>query len=279
MPMKNICALIYEYMGNGSLDKHLFKESKAKAIKWDKLQQIAIGTAKGLAYLHEGCQKRVTHYDIKPENILLDEDFIPKVGDFGLAKLCNRDSSDVSLAENNWGTLGYSAPEISFKNHPITYKCDVYSFGMVLFEIISRRRNTIVHSSQDSLDFFPQHVWDKYEKGELRSMTKACGIEEKHREEVERMCIVALRCVQDLPQARPQMSDGVKMLEGGVEILPPAKSFQYLFPVRTAGLNPVLESIAGGDSSTGTSEEILSCWYKEYTNPVMAKHETEIKTV
>ncbi|XP_031276473.1 rust resistance kinase Lr10-like [Pistacia vera] len=235
---RNMNAIVYEYMENGSLDKYLFKESKTKAIKWEKLHEIAIGTAKGLAYLHEECQNKIIHYGIQPENILLDENFIPKVGDFGLAKLCHRDSTHVTLAANNWGTRGYSAPVISFKNHPITYKCDVYSFGMVLFEIVSGRRNTIVHSSRDSLDFFPQHVWEKYEKGELGSMALACGIEKK--DKVERMCMVALWCVQNLPQARPQMSAVVKMLEGGVEILPPPKPFQYLFPVRAAALNPIL---------------------------------------
>lgn len=96
---RNMSALVYEYMAKGSLDKYLFRESKAKAIKWEKLHEIAVGTAKGLAYLHEECQKRIIHYDIKPENILLDENFIPKVGDFGLAKLCNRESTHVTLAE------------------------------------------------------------------------------------------------------------------------------------------------------------------------------------
>ncbi|XP_044471801.1 rust resistance kinase Lr10-like [Mangifera indica] len=273
---RNMSALVYEYMAKGSLDKYLFRESKAKAIKWEKLHEIAVGTAKGLAYLHEECQKRIIHYDIKPENILLDENFIPKVGDFGLAKLCNRESTHVTLAEKLWGTRGYSAPEIYYKNHPVTYKCDVYSFGMVLFEIISRRRNTIVHSSRDSIDFFPQRVWEEYEKGKLGSMALACGIERRQQEKVERMCMVALWCVQDLPEARPQMSDVVKILEGGMEILPPAeKPFQYLFPAaRTAVLNPIPESSSDG----GTREESQPRRYKERTTPIMAKYEIEMAT-
>ncbi|GLT45901.1 hypothetical protein SLA2020_197000 [Shorea laevis] len=138
---QEISALVYEFMENGSLDKYLFGERDT--IGWEKLHEIAIGTAKGIAYLHEECQQRIIHYDIKPANILLDANFFPKVADFGLAKLCNKDLSHVSNTGYR-GTPGYSAPECFMKNLPTTYKCDVYSFGMVLFEIVGRRRNTIM---------------------------------------------------------------------------------------------------------------------------------------
>ncbi|XP_031276472.1 LOW QUALITY PROTEIN: rust resistance kinase Lr10-like [Pistacia vera] len=238
-------ALVYEFMENGSLDK-------------------------GLAYLHEECQQRIIHYDIKPGNILLDENFFPRVGDFGLTKLGNRDNTHVTLTGYR-GTPGYSAPEFLLKNHPITHKCDVYSFGMVLFVIIGRRKNTIVGPG-GSLDWFPKHVWDAYEKDELNIMTVACGIEEKDREKVERMSKVALWCVQDSPEGRAPMSAVVKMLEGGVEIVPPPKPFQYLFSVGMTALNP-LETSDG--SSYTTSEESQSRWYKEIT-PIMAKYEIQM---
>ena len=109
------------------------------------------------------CQHRIIHYDIKPANILLDSNYVPKVTDFGLAKLCNCDDTHVTLSGHR-GTPGYSAPEFLLKNHPITQKCDVYSFGMVLFEIVGRRRNTNVTPSE-SLDWFPKQVWDE-EKNE-----------------------------------------------------------------------------------------------------------------
>ncbi|KAI3450042.1 hypothetical protein Pfo_006707 [Paulownia fortunei] len=88
-------ALVYEFMENGSLDKHLFSENQE--LQWEKLHEIAVGTAKGIAYLHEECQQRIIHYDIKPGNVLLDENFSPKVADFGLAKLCNRDDTHVTI--------------------------------------------------------------------------------------------------------------------------------------------------------------------------------------
>ena len=105
----------------------------------EKLREIAVGTAKAIAYLHEECQQRIIHYDIKPGNILLDSKFTPKVADIGLAKLCNRDNTHITLTGGR-GTPGYAAPEL-WMPLPITHKCDVYSYGMLLFEIVGRRRN------------------------------------------------------------------------------------------------------------------------------------------
>ncbi|GLT67560.1 hypothetical protein SLA2020_398580 [Shorea laevis] len=261
-------ALVYEFMENGSLDKYLFGERDT--IEWEKLHEIAIGTAKGITYLHEECQQRIIHYDIKPANILLDANFFPKVADFGLAKLCNRDLSHVSNTGYR-GTPGYSAPECFMKNLPTTYKCTVYSFGMVLFEIVGRRRNTIM-SSPESLDWFPKHVWENYKKGELIEMTKTCGIEEKDREKAEKMSMVALWCVQDSPEARPPMSVVVKMLEGGVDIMPPPKPFHYLYSMEINLLKPLATTTSSNFSS---GEESNYHWYKE-TTPTMTKYEIQI---
>ncbi|KAK2632129.1 hypothetical protein EUGRSUZ_L01964 [Eucalyptus grandis] len=130
-------ALVYEYMENGSLDKFLLGDQMA--IDGHKMHEIAVGTAKGIAYLHEECEQQIVHYDIKPGNILLDQNLRPKIADFGLAKLCNRESSQIPMTGFR-GTHGYAAPEMS-KPYPVTYRCDVYSFGMVLFDIMERRIN------------------------------------------------------------------------------------------------------------------------------------------
>ncbi|GMN52029.1 hypothetical protein TIFTF001_021178 [Ficus carica] len=106
---RNLRALVYEYMRNGSLDKLLFCENKI--LDFTRLHEISVGTARGIAYLHEDCQQRIVHYDIKPGNILLDENFSPKVADFGLAKLCNRENSHISMTGGR-GTPGYAAPEL-----------------------------------------------------------------------------------------------------------------------------------------------------------------------
>ncbi|WRX28734.1 Protein kinase domain - like 10 [Theobroma cacao] len=125
-------ALVYEYMENGSLDKLLFE--KKHNIEWDKLYEIAIGAARGLEYLHHFSHGRIIHYDIKPANVLLDSNFCPKIADFGLAKLYNRDSTNVTRSRVG-GTPGYAAPEV-WMPFPVSYKCDVYSFGVMLFEIV-----------------------------------------------------------------------------------------------------------------------------------------------
>jgi len=129
--------LVYEYMPNGSLDSYLFRSSLCPS--WHDRYGIMLGIARGLAYLHEGCRECIIHCDIKPENILLDKDLCPKIADFGMAKLVGRDFSRVLTTMR--GTIGYLAPEW-ISGLPISTKADVYSFGMVIFELISGQRNT-----------------------------------------------------------------------------------------------------------------------------------------
>ncbi|KAG0453126.1 hypothetical protein HPP92_025790 [Vanilla planifolia] len=133
--------LVYEYMPNGSLSAYLGRGRTLPALSWPARFRVALGTARGIAYLHEECRDCIIHCDIKPENILLDGDFTPKVSDFGLAKLVGRDLSRV-LATTR-GTWGYVAPEW-LSGVAITAKADVYSYGMTLLEIIGGRRNVEV---------------------------------------------------------------------------------------------------------------------------------------
>lgn len=244
-------ALVYEYVENGSLDKHLFG-SQNQDIELGKLLQIAIGTAKGIAYLHEGCQKRIIHYDIKPENVLLDMNLEPKVADFGLAKLCSRESN-VSVNTHFRGTRGYAAPEM-WKPFPVTHKCDVYSFGILLFEMVGRRRH-FDDKYRESQQWLPQWTWDMYENNELLLMLSLCGIEEKDKEKGERMSKVALWCVQYSPDDRPLMSTVVKMLEGEIQISPPPFPFQNLHSVKP---NLTQKGSSAADSDASESWETTS---------------------
>ncbi|MCO5558861.1 hypothetical protein L7F22_012450 [Adiantum nelumboides] len=132
--------LVYEHMALGSLDRWLFRKGEAKSeLGWERRCKIAMDTAKGLAYLHHECAERIVHCDVKPENILLDQDFSAKVGDFGLAKLVGKERQSFAMTTLK-GTRGYLAPEW-LKDATITAKSDVYSFGVVLLELISGRRS------------------------------------------------------------------------------------------------------------------------------------------
>ncbi|GKV46998.1 hypothetical protein SLEP1_g53947 [Rubroshorea leprosula] len=135
-------ALVYDFMPNGSLDKHISSaEGNIATLGWENLYKISLGVARGIEYLHQGCDMQILHFDIKPHNILLDENFTPKISDFGLAKLYPTKGNIVSLTAAR-GTLGYMAPELFYKNlGSISYKADVYSYGMLLMEMVSRRNN------------------------------------------------------------------------------------------------------------------------------------------
>jgi serine/threonine protein kinase len=220
---RNLIALVYEYMENGSLDMYLFHEKYS--LGYEKLHEISIGTARGIAYLHEEWQHRIIHYDIKPGNILLDWNLNPKVADFGLAKLCNRENTHITMTGGR-GTPGYAAPEIWMPS-PITHKCDVYSFGMLLFEIIGRRRNLDIKNTETE-EWFPIWVWKKFDAGLLEEVMIECGIDEKNKDIFERMVKVALLCVQYKQDLRPMMSVVVKMLEGSLQIPKIFNPFQHL---------------------------------------------------
>ncbi|XP_047152001.1 G-type lectin S-receptor-like serine/threonine-protein kinase At1g34300 [Vigna umbellata] len=268
---KNLIALVYEYMGNGSLDRYLFHEKKT--LGYEKLHEIAVGTARGIAYLHEECQHRIIHYDIKPGNILLDRNFNPKVADFGLAKLCNRDNTHITMTGGR-GTPGYAAPEL-WMPFPITPKCDVYSFGMLLFEIIGRRRNIDIKLAE-SQEWFPIWVWEKFDTGQLGELMTACGIEEKDKKIAERMIKIALWCVQYRPEIRPIMSVVVKMLEGSVEVPEPDNPFQHFMGgITIAHPVPISQtyntaSISSGSSVMVTSSSIVCA------TPIMRKYGIEL---
>jgi serine/threonine protein kinase len=126
-------ALVYEFMEHGALDAYLSAHGAGVS-----MATIATGVARGLRYLHEECQQKIVHYDIKPANVLLDGSLTPKVADFGLARLVNRADTHVSVSCAR-GTPGYTAPEMWMELR-ITEKCDIYSFGMLLLKIVGRGR-------------------------------------------------------------------------------------------------------------------------------------------
>ncbi|XP_028807844.1 G-type lectin S-receptor-like serine/threonine-protein kinase At2g19130 [Neltuma alba] len=214
--------LVYDYMPNGSLEFRLFKKSN-EILNWAKRLTIALGTARGLAYLHDSCIECIIHCDVKPENILLDADFEPKVADFGLAKLLGRNFSRVLTTMR--GTRGYLAPEW-FSGEAITPKVDVYSYGQVLFEIISGRRNMDMPNDELS-DYFPMLVLNALNNGvELMTLADPKLEGEVNKEELTRACKVACWCIQDHEQDRPTMAQVIQILEGVLQVdVPPIPQF------------------------------------------------------
>uniref|UniRef100_A0A452ZQ32 Receptor-like serine/threonine-protein kinase n=1 Tax=Aegilops tauschii subsp. strangulata TaxID=200361 RepID=A0A452ZQ32_AEGTS len=213
--------LVYEYMPNGSLDHHLFRSSTAP-LSWSTRYQIATGVARGLTYLHEECRDCIIHCDIKPENILLGESLVPKVADFGLAKLLGRDFSRVLTSMR--GTIGYLAPEW-ISGEAITTKADVFSYGMMLFEIISGKRNNM-HTGTSTYTFFPMWVVRKLVEGDVQTLIDSELVTDVDLRELERVCMVACWCVQDSESSRPTMGEIVQILEGLVRVeMPPVPRY------------------------------------------------------
>ncbi|XP_019100931.1 PREDICTED: LEAF RUST 10 DISEASE-RESISTANCE LOCUS RECEPTOR-LIKE PROTEIN KINASE-like 2.5 [Camelina sativa] len=222
-------AIIYEYLENGSLDKFI-TEKTSMDIDWPVLSRIALGVARGLEYLHHGCKTRIVHFDIKPQNVLLGEDFIPKVSDFGLAKLCEKKESILSLLDTR-GTIGYIAPELFSRMYGrVSHKSDVYSYGMLVLEMIgARNQETVAQSSVSNTSsmYFPEWIYKDLDKGHSGRLMEN-GISIKEEELVKKMTLVGLWCIQSSPSDRPAMNRVVEMLEGNVDTIkvPPKPVFQ-----------------------------------------------------
>ncbi|GMP83405.1 hypothetical protein CsSME_00037330 [Camellia sinensis var. sinensis] len=212
-------ALVYEFMPNGSLEKFIYDRNSLTyhQLGWEALYKIAIGIARGLEYLHRGCNMRILHFDIKPHNILLNEDFCPKISDFGLAKLCPQKESIVSLLGAR-GTAGYIAPEVFCRNFGgVSHKSDVYSYGMMILEMVGGRKNIDIKVDHTSEIYFPDWI---YKRLELDGELGVHGImNDEENESARKMIIVGLWCIQTDPSHRPSMNRVVEMLEGSLESL------------------------------------------------------------
>lgn len=189
--------------------------------------RVAVDVARALAYLHHDCRSRILHLDVKPENILLDENYGAVVGDFGLSKLMGKDESRVLTTIR--GTRGYLAPEWLLE-HGISEKSDIYSYGMVLLEMMGGRRNvTFVEDgrragSHRKWHYFPKIVNEKMREGRVmevldpRLRDEDGAVDER---EVKRLAYVALWCIQERARLRPTMAQVLEMLEGRVVVEEP----------------------------------------------------------
>ncbi|XP_016540606.2 G-type lectin S-receptor-like serine/threonine-protein kinase LECRK2 [Capsicum annuum] len=217
--------LVYEHMETGSLADLLFKDSR---LSWSQRVQVAIDTAKGLCYLHEECSTQIIHCDIMPQNVLLDEGLTAKIADYGIAKLLRKDQTRTTTKIR--GTRGYVAPEW-FRNMPITVKVDVYSFGILLLELICCRKSYKQDVANENEMILAEWACDCYRRKELHLLA---GDDEEAVEDIEmfkKLLMVAIWCIQENPALRPSMKKVMLTLEGSVEVSIPPDPFSFICSV------------------------------------------------
>lgn len=207
--------LVCEFIPNWSLHDNLFDHRRSeRRLDWPIRCQIAVGMARGLAYLHHEIQPAIIHRDIKASNILLDENFNARVADFGLAKFAPEGVSHLSTRVA--GTLGYVAPEYALYGQ-LTEKSDVYSFGVVLLELLSGRKALLTDAQSQSLHI-TDWAWSLVKRGSTLEVIEQ-GIENPGPPEVmERYVLIALICAHPQLFCRPSMDQALKMMENDLPV-------------------------------------------------------------
>ncbi|GMJ10071.1 hypothetical protein like AT1G53440 [Hibiscus trionum] len=214
----NQLLLIYEYLENNSLARALFgREEQRLNLDWSTRKKICLAIARGLTYLHEESRLKIVHRDIKATNVLLDKDLNAKISDFGLAKLDEEENTHISTRIA--GTIGYMAPEYAMRGY-LTDKADIYSFGVVLLEIVSGKSNTN-YKPKEEFVFLLDWAYVQQEQGNLLELVDPSLGSEYSKEEALRLLNLALVCTNPSPTLRPSMSSVVSMIEGKAPVQAP----------------------------------------------------------
>ncbi|CAA0411177.1 unnamed protein product [Arabidopsis thaliana] len=209
--------IVYEFLPQGTLANFLFRRPRPS---WEDRKNIAVAIARGILYLHEECSEQIIHCDIKPQNILLDEYYTPRISDFGLAKLLLM--NQTYTLTNIRGTKGYVAPEW-FRNSPITSKVDVYSYGVMLLEIVCCKKAVDLEDNVILINW----AYDCFRQGRLEDLTEEDSEAMDDMDTVERYVKIAIWCIQEEHGMRPNMRNVTQMLEGVTQVFDPPNPSPY----------------------------------------------------